>query len=52
MTSPKTLIVTIPGMIGEMDLIPLRKLSHVEYHESKQAITEIELAKLCAGAKM
>jgi phosphoglycerate dehydrogenase-like enzyme len=45
---PKTLIVTIPGMIGEVDLAPLRERSDVDYCEL-QSITEAELAERCAG---
>lgn len=48
MSKPKTLIVTIPGMIGEDDLIPLRKLSDVEYFETS-TISENELAVKCEG---
>jgi len=48
MTRPKTLVVTIPGMISEKDLIPLRERSDVEYCELK-SISESDLAKRCAG---
>ncbi len=48
MSKPKTLVVTIPGMIGEKDLIPLRELSEVEYFESA-SISESELAIKCEG---
>jgi phosphoglycerate dehydrogenase-like enzyme len=45
---PKTLVVTIAGMISEEDLGPLRKVSQVEYLELP-AIGELELAERCAG---
>ena len=48
MSKPKTLIVTIPGMISDKDLIPLRKRTDVEYFETS-TITESELAVKCAG---
>lgn len=48
MSKPKTLIVTISGMIGENDLISLRKRSDVEYFETS-TISESELADKCAG---
>jgi lactate dehydrogenase-like 2-hydroxyacid dehydrogenase len=48
MTKPKTLIVTIAGMIGEQDLAPLREKSDVDYCELT-SITESDLAKKCAG---
>lgn len=48
MTMPKTLVVTIAGMISENDLAPLRDVSEVNYHEVP-SIGELELAELCAG---
>jgi phosphoglycerate dehydrogenase-like enzyme len=48
MTKPKTLIVTIPGMISETDLTPLRQQSDVDYREM-QSTTEEELAEMCSG---
>jgi|SRR6185503_2282360 len=48
MNKHRTLIATIPGMIGDNDLIPLRKVSEVEYFESS-SISETELAAKCAG---
>jgi len=48
MPPPKTLIVTIPGMIGEEDLGPLHAVSQVTYDE-RESITEEELAALCDG---
>jgi len=48
MTTPKTLIVTIPGMIGESDIAPLRQQSDVEYCELN-AISEEALAQKCTG---
>jgi glycerate dehydrogenase len=45
---PKTLIVTIPGMIDEKDLVPLRERSNVDYCEL-QSITETDLAEMCVG---
>jgi phosphoglycerate dehydrogenase-like enzyme len=48
MAKPKTLVVTIAGMISESDLAPLRMVSEVRYHELL-TISEIELAERCAG---
>lgn len=48
MRQPKTIIVTIPGMIDEVDLIPLRDLSDVDYFEFS-SIGEEELAEKCEG---
>jgi glycerate dehydrogenase len=48
MTRPKTLVVTIPGMIGEADLKPLERLSAVTYREFG-ATSEPELAAMCDG---
>lgn len=48
MGKPKTLVVTIPNMIGEEDLIPLREQSDVEYFETS-SISETELALRCSG---
>ena len=48
MSLPTTLIVTIPGMIGEEDLGPLRAVSEVTYDE-RASISEDELASLCQG---
>ncbi len=45
---PRTLVVTIPGMIGETDLVPLRERSNVDYCEL-ESITEADLAEKCAG---
>ena len=33
MSKPKTLVVTIAGMISEVDLAPLRDVSDVQYVE-------------------
>lgn len=41
-------MVTIPGMIDNADLAPLREVSDVTYRESS-AVSEEELAALCAG---
>ncbi len=49
MTLPKTLVVTVPGMIGEADLKPLKGLSEVVYTE-KPSVTQIELAEMCKGS--
>jgi phosphoglycerate dehydrogenase-like enzyme len=48
MTQHKTLVVTIPGMIDDGDLAPLRRLSDVDYRE-RTHIDESGLAKLCQG---
>lgn len=48
MSLPKTLVVTVPGMIGDADLAPLRTVSDVTYDE-RASITEDELVALCAG---
>lgn len=48
MSKPKTLVVSIAGMISEPDLAPLRVLSEVEYLEVS-AIGEVELAERCSG---
>jgi len=48
MSKPKTLIVTIPDMISEQDLVPLRERSDVEYFETS-SISQSELAVKCAG---
>lgn len=45
---PKTLIVTISGMIENDDLKPLRAVSDVDYHEVK-SISEDEIIKKCSG---
>jgi len=48
MTRPKTIVVTIPGMIDEKDLLPLRECSDVNYCEL-QSISELDLATKCVG---
>jgi phosphoglycerate dehydrogenase-like enzyme len=48
MQKPKTLVVTIPGMIGDSDLAELREYSEVEYREVDR-IDEQSLASLCVG---
>ncbi len=48
MSKPKTLVVTIAGMISEVDLAPLRDVSDVEYVELP-AIGVLDLAERCAG---
>lgn len=48
MTSARTIVVTVPDMIGDDDLEPLRGLGEVQYHETNR-VTEEELARLCAG---
>jgi phosphoglycerate dehydrogenase-like enzyme len=48
MPKPKTLIVTVPGMIGDNDLAELRKYSDVDYREFDR-IDEEALASLCEG---
>lgn len=48
MKNIKTVVATIPGMIHENDLTPLRKVSDVAYHEV-QKLTQEELADLCSG---
>jgi len=45
---PKTIIVTIAGMIEQKDLGPLKAVSDVKYHEVK-SISEDALAKKCEG---
>jgi len=45
---PNTLVVTIPGMISEADLAPLREKSDVTYAEMER-IAEAALASRCAG---
>lgn len=45
---PKTLVVTIAGMIDRKDLGPLKEVSQVDYHEVK-SISEDALAKKCSG---
>jgi phosphoglycerate dehydrogenase-like enzyme len=45
---PSTLLVTIPSMIGESDLAPLRERSSVFIHEAA-AVSESDLARLCEG---
>jgi phosphoglycerate dehydrogenase-like enzyme len=45
---PKTLIVTVPDMIGDEDLAPLRAVSEVDYRELP-SITEQDLANACEG---
>jgi phosphoglycerate dehydrogenase-like enzyme len=47
-SKPKTLIVTIAGMIDKKDLAPLKTVSQVDYHEVK-SISEDALAKKCSG---
>ncbi|QGZ96619.1 2-hydroxyacid dehydrogenase [Terricaulis silvestris] len=49
MTSIKTLVATVPGMIGDEELKPLRELSEVVYREEAR-LTQEELALACAGA--
>lgn len=48
MKRPKTLVVTIPGMIGDEDLKPLSGLSDVTYRELGST-SESELATMCDG---
>ena len=48
MSKPKTLVVTIAGMISEVDLAPLRDVSDVQYVELP-SIGELDLAGRCAG---
>lgn len=48
MTKPKTVVVTIPGMIGDADLVPLRQASDVTYCELA-SISETDLAERCRG---
>lgn len=47
-SKPKTLIVTVAGMIDKKDLAPLKAVSQVDYHEVK-SISEDALAKKCSG---
>jgi glycerate dehydrogenase len=48
MKKVNTLVATIPGMIGDADLAPLRAKSEVRYCE-RESISEAELAEMCAG---
>lgn len=48
MMQHKTLVVTTPGMIDDVDLAPLRRLSEVDYRELAH-IDESDLATLCLG---
>lgn len=48
MRIPKTLVVTIPGMIFEKDLLPLKNYSDINYMELR-SISEGDLAAACAG---
>jgi glycerate dehydrogenase len=48
MPQPRTVVVTIPEMINDGDLAPLRELSVVDYHEVEK-LSEDELAALVAG---
>jgi phosphoglycerate dehydrogenase-like enzyme len=48
MASARTIVVTVPDMIGDSDLEPLRQLGEVRYHETDH-VTEEQLAELCAG---
>jgi len=48
MKKPCTLVATIPGMIGEADLAPLKAKSDVRYCE-RNSISEGELAGMCSG---
>ena len=48
MISARTLVVTVPDMISEEDLAPLRERSEVEYREFGK-VAEADLASLCAG---
>jgi glycerate dehydrogenase len=48
LTKPKTIVVTIPGMIGDTDLAPLRAASDVTYCELP-SISETDLAERCRG---
>lgn len=48
MNKPRTLVVTVPGMIGASDLDPLRQVSDVVYHEA-DTLSEVSLAQMCDG---
>lgn len=48
MCKPKTLVATIPGMISERDLEPVRAVSDVTYFET-EPMEESELAAHCDG---
>ena len=49
MGKKSVLVATIPGMITEPDLEPIKDLADVKYHEVN-AISQSELASLCSGA--
>jgi phosphoglycerate dehydrogenase-like enzyme len=46
--TPRTLLVTVPGMIDDSDLEPLRAETEVVYHEVA-GVSEDTLVSLCAG---
>jgi glycerate dehydrogenase len=48
LSKPRTIVATIPGMIGESDLAPLRAVSDVTYVELP-SISESDLAARCRG---
>jgi phosphoglycerate dehydrogenase-like enzyme len=48
MQKPRTIVVTVPGMIGDSDLAELREYSEVEYKEIDK-VDEERLAALCDG---
>jgi phosphoglycerate dehydrogenase-like enzyme len=48
MTNPRTIVVTVPEMIDESDLAPLRENSEVDYHELPE-ISEADLINLCVN---
>lgn len=48
MNKSKTIVVTVPGMIDDDDLAPLRHRSEVDYREMAN-IGEADLASLCGG---
>ena len=48
MAMPRTLVVTVPGMISDEGLSGLRQRSEVDYVE-RDSVSEQELADLCAG---
>jgi glycerate dehydrogenase len=48
MKNGQVLVATIPGMIEEVDLEPIRKLASVKYHEA-DSISQSELARMCSG---
>ena len=48
MAKPKTLVVSIPGMIGPRDLQSLSQYADVDYREM-DSISEADLARMCAG---